>query len=228
MSLPVNYIDVEQQSPEWHEMRKGCVTGSMVKNTCAKMAVQPKNGPTKYKQCREDYMIDVVTTRLTGRMAERYVTKAMEDGIEREVLAISEYETRRRVMTEPIGIVFHPSIEWYASSPDFLLGTDIVGEAKCPTEATHLRYILEARDAKTKGLDYVPEEYLPQVKAHLSCTDRPLCHFVSYNPHFPTHLQLLVTEWRRDHQMVAEQDAEVVKFLTEAAQLEASLKEMSL
>jgi hypothetical protein len=228
MSLPVNYIDVEQQSPEWHEMRKGCVTGSMVKNTCAKMAVQPKNGPTKYKQCREDYMIDVVTTRLTGRMAERYVTKAMEDGIEREVLAISEYETRRRVMTEPIGIVFHPSIEWYASSPDFLLGTDIVGEAKCPTEATHLRYILEARDAKAKGLDYVPEEYLPQVKAHLSCTDRPLCHFVSYNPHFPTHLQLLVTEWRRDHQMVAEQDSEVVKFLTEAAQLEASLKEMSL
>jgi hypothetical protein len=228
MSLPVNYIDVEQQSPEWHEMRKGCVTGSMVKNTCAKMAVQPKNGPTKYKQCREDYMIDVVTTRLTGRMAERYVTKAMEDGIEREVLAISEYETRRRVMTEPIGIVFHPSIEWYASSPDFLLGTDIVGEAKCPTEATHLRYILEARDAKAKGLDYVPEEYLPQVKAHLSCTDRPLCHFVSYNPHFPTHLQLLVTEWRRDHQMVAEQDAEVVKFLAEAAVMEKELRDLKL
>jgi hypothetical protein len=224
--FPANYIEIDQQSPEWMEMRKGCVTGSMVKHAIAKMKRQPKEGPCLYMACREDYMIDVVTTRLTGRMAERYVSKAMEDGVEREVLAISEYETRRGVMTEPIGIVFHPEINWYASSPDFLLGSDIVGEAKCPTESTHLRYILEARDAKTKGLDYVPEEYLPQVKAHLSCTDRPLCHFVSYNPHFPAHLQLLVTEWRRDKGMIAEQDAEVQKFLVEAAELEKSLKEL--
>jgi hypothetical protein len=226
--LPVNYIEVEQQSPEWQEMRKGCATGSMIRYATAKMKRQKPNEPVKYMQCREDYMIDVVTTRLTGRMAERYVSKAMEDGIDREPLAICEYEMRRKVMVDTIGIVFHPSIEWYASSPDFLLGTDIVGEAKCPTEATHLRYILEARDAKAKGLDYVPEEYLPQVKAHLSCTDRPLCHFVSYNPHFPTHLQLLVTEWRRDHQMVAEQDAEVVKFLAEAATMEKELRDLKL
>jgi hypothetical protein len=211
-TLPANYIDVEQQSPEWMEMRKGCVTGSMVKHAIAKMKRQPKEG-TAYMQCREDYMIDVVTTRITGRMSDRYVSKAMEDGIEREALAICEYEMQRGVMTEPIGIVFHTGIEWYATSPDFLLGSDIVGEAKCPTEATHLRYILEYCDATAKGLDYVPEEYLPQVKAHLSCTDRPLCHFVSYNPHFPENLRLLVSEWRRDKQMIAEQEVEVIKFL---------------
>lgn len=231
--LPANYVDIEQKladgsaNPEWLEMRKGSATGSMVRHAIAKMKKQPKEG-TAYMQCREDYMMDIVTTRLTGRMSDRYVSKAMQEGIERESSAIAEYEVRRGVMTEPIGIVFHPTIQWYASSPDFLLGSDIVGEAKCPTAATHLRYIMEFQEAKAKGLEYVPEEYLPQVKAHLGCTERPLCHFISFHPEFPENLQLLVSPYRRDKGAIEAQDAEVVKFLAEAAALEKELREMKL
>lgn len=249
--LPANYIDVEQQSPEWMEMRKGCVTGSMVKNVVAKLATIPslskkcmdgKHETCKaahcnctchgerafYQECRENYMVDIVTTRITGRMSDRYVSKAMEDGVEREPTAIAEYEVRQGVMTEPIGIVFHPDIQWYASSPDFLLGSDIVGEAKCPTASTHMRYILEYLDAKEKGLEYVPDEYLPQVKAHLACTGRPLCHFISFHPDFPENTQLLVSPYRRDKGAIEAQDAEVVKFLAEAAELEKRLREIKL
>jgi hypothetical protein len=220
--------DLAQQSPEWMEMRKGMCTGSMVRHAIAKMKRQPKEGPTVYMQCREDYMIDIVTTRITGRMSDRYVSKAMEDGIERESIAVAKYEHVMGVEVENVGFAFHPQMEWYGASPDGLVGSDIVLEVKCPTAATHIRYILEAQDAKAKQIAYVPEEYLPQVKAEIACTERLACHFVSYNPDFPKNLQLLICEWRRDREMIEQQDAEVRKFLDEATQLEKQLKAMKL
>ena len=226
--LAANYIDVEQQSPEWLEMRKGMVTGSMVRHAVSKMKTQPKNGPTAYMQFREDYLEDIVTTRLTGDMPDRYVSKAMKEGVELESSAIAEYEMRQGVMVESIGFVFHPTIQWYGSSPDGLLGSDIVIEAKCPTQATHLRYLREYVDAKEKGLEYIPDEYKAQVKAHLSCTERPMCHFISFHPRFPKHLRLLVSPYRRDKGAIAEQDAEVQKFLDEAASLERFMGQLEL
>lgn len=221
--LPANYVDVEQQSPEWFEMRKGCVTGSMVKQAIAKMKKQPKEG-VAYMQCREDYMLDIVTTRITGRMSDRYVSKAMEEGIEREPDALLAYEEKMGCMVLPGGFVFHPEIEWYGTSPDGLVGDDIVIEAKCPTQATHVRYVTEYLEAKDYGVQYVPEEYLPQVKAHLVCTGRSICHFVSFNPEFPANLRLVVSEWSRDKEMLAAQDLEVKKFLADAESMERRLR----
>lgn len=227
--LADNYIEVEQQSPEWFEMRKGMVTGSMVRHAIGKKKRQPKEGPTEYLQLREDYMIDIVTTRITGTMSDRYVSKAMEEGIERESDALIEYEEHCGVMVAPGGFVYHPVIEWYGTSPDFLVGDQIVGEAKCPTQATHLRYISEYMAAKKNGLEYVPEEYLPQVKSHLSCCrDRQVCHFISFNPLFPKHLRLLISEWHRDNGMIAEQDREVCKFLDEAKQMQEEMLALEL
>ena len=226
--LADNYIDVVQGSPEWMEMRKGMGTGSMIRHAIAKMKRQPKEG-VAYMQCREDYMIDIVTTRLTGRMSDRYVSKAMEEGIEREPDALMAYESATGEMVVPGGFVYHPQIEWYGTSPDGLIGSDIVVEAKCPTQATHMRYIAEYMDAKKNGLQYVPEEYLPQVKAHLGCcTGRAQCHFVSFHPDFPKNLRLLISPWDRDDEMIAAQEREVCKFLDEAKQMEEVMKGLVL
>lgn len=227
-ALPMNYVEVEQQSPEWMEMRKGCCTGSMVRHAIGKKKNQPKDGTTAYLQLREDYMIDIVTTRITGRMSDRYVTKAMQEGIEREADAIIAYEERFGVMVTPGGIVFHPDIEFYATSPDGLVGDNIVLEAKCPTQATHLRYINEFCEAAKSGIPYVPEEYVPQIKAHLACTGREFCHFVSWHPDFPKNLRLLVSYWPYDREMIAAQDDEVRKFLDEAAKMEKDIRGLDL
>lgn len=226
--LAANYIEVEQQSPEWFEMRKGLVTGSMVRQAIAKMKKQPKEGPTAYMQCREDYMVDIVTTRITGKMSSRYVSKAMEEGIEREPDALMAYEDLLGEMALPGGFVYHPTIKWYGTSPDGLVGEHVVLEAKCPTQATHLRYVIEYRDAKAKGLPYAPEEYLPQIKAHLACTGRDVCHFISFHPDFPRNLRLLVSEWPADREMLEQQDTEVIKFLDEADAMAASMKSLQL
>lgn len=225
--LAANYVEVEQGTPEWLEMRKGMVTGSMVRHAIAKMKRQPKEG-VAYMQCREDYMIDVVTTRLTGRMSDRYVSKAMEEGIEREPDALQAYELAMDVMVAPGGFVYHPHIEWYGTSPDGLVGDDIVVEAKCPTQATHMRYIAEYIEAKQNGLQYVPEEYLPQVKAHLGCTERRVCHFVSFHPDFPKNLRLLVSPWDRDKGAISAQEDEVCKFLLEADAMLEQMKGLQL
>lgn len=226
--LAANYIDVEQSSPEWFEMRKGLCTGSMVRHAIGKMKRQPKEGPTAYLQAREDYMEDIVTTRITGEMSNRYVSKAMEEGIEREPDAIMAYEDKTGEMVVPGGFVYHPEIKWYGTSPDGLIGGDIVLEVKCPTQATHMRYIREYRDAIGKHLQYVPEEYLPQVKAHLSCTGRKVCHFVSFHPQFPKNIRLLFSVWDRDSGMITEQDAEVCKFLNEAKAFEDDMRALVL
>lgn len=226
--LTDNYVDVEQLSPEWFEMRKGMVTGSMVKNAVAKMKRQPKDGPVAYMQCREDYMVDIVTTRLTGSMSDRYVNKAMEEGIEREPDALQAYEKKMGEMIVPGGFVYHPSIEWYGSSPDGLVGDDIVLEAKCPTQATHARYIREYLEAMKYGIQYVPEEYLPQVKSHLGCSKRMECHFISFHPKFPKDQRLLISPWSRDKGAIAEQEKEIVIFLNEAAEMEKELRSAKL
>lgn len=226
--LADNYVEVEQQSPEWMEMRKGCVTGSMVRHAIGKKKRQPKDGSSEYLQLREDYMIDIVTTRITGRMSDRYVSKAMQEGVEREPDAIIAYEERFDVMVSPGGLVYHPEIDFYATSPDGLVGDNIVFEAKCPTQATHMRYINEFCEAAKNGIPWVPEEYVPQVKAHLACTGREFCHFVSFNPDFPKNLRLLVSFWPHDKEMLEAQDAEVRKFLDEAAKMEQDMLGLDL
>lgn len=245
--LAANYIDVDQQSPEWMEMRKGMATGSMSRHATAKLAASPSlakkcqdgkhetcqashcicscHGPRNfYQKCRQDYLEDVVTTRITGVMSDRYVSKAMEEGIEREPDALMAYEDATGEMVLPGGFVYHPDIEWFGTSPDGLIGASIVIEAKCPTQTTHFRYLREHKESIAKGLQYVPEDYLPQIKSHLSCTGRSVCHFISFNPHFPKHMRLLVSAWDRDNGAIAEQDAEICKFLKEAAEMEKEWK----
>jgi putative phage-type endonuclease len=227
--------NVLQQSADWHEMRKGMITGSMVGDAIAKMATQPhltkkceqgKHGTceagycncschgarpgTLYQKCREDYMWDLVATRLTGQMPDRYVSRAMEFGTEHEPEAIAAYESKMGCMVEPVGFAFHPTIQWFGASPDGLVGDDGCIEVKCPNSATHLSYILDG---------CVPDDYLPQMKAVMACAERKWCDFVSFDPRMPKSLRLFVRRLERDQPMIDELEAEVVKFLAEVEQM---------
>jgi putative phage-type endonuclease len=198
--------DLVQQTPEWLEMRKGMATGSMVRDAIAKMKTQPKEGPTKYQQCRENYLFDIVATRLTGDMPDRYVSRAMEFGTENEPLAISAYEQHENCLVEPVGFAFHPKIKWFGASPDGLVGDDGSIEVKCPTSATHLQWIIDG---------CVPDEHIPQMKAVMACAEREWCDFVSFDPRMPEHLKLFIRRLERDEPMILEMEKEVEKFLAE-------------
>lgn len=193
-------VDVEQQTPEWLQMRTGMVTASRVADVMDFL----KRGGESAK--RRNYRTEIISECLTGRAAEHYVMPAMEWGIETEPVARAAYEMRCDIESGPGGFAIHDEISRFGASPDGLIGDDGVLEIKCPTTATHVEYIVAG---------VTPEEYQPQMLAEMACTGRQWCDFVSFDPRLPKKLQLFVRRFPRDEQRIAAMEAEVLKFLEE-------------
>jgi hypothetical protein len=207
-----------QQTPEWLQHRVGCATASRVKDIVKRLQ-RASNGREKgdYAQSHYDYVDDVVIERLTGRATERGIGSlhAVEWGIENEPLARTEYEIRQNVTAMPIGLAMHPEIEWFAASPDSLVGDDGLIEIKCLASHNHLEIITSGQ---------IPEEHLPQMLAEMSCAERKWADFVAFDPRFPPHLQLFVKRLHRDDKLIAAMEAEVESFLGE---VDAKLKALN-
>lgn len=192
---------IEQQTPEWLQMRTGMVTASRVADVIAKR--QKGIGELK---CRADYRTEIITEILTGRSAEHYVTPAMEFGIENEPLGRAAYEMRLDREIQDGGFHIHDRIPRFGASPDGLINDDGLVEIKCPTTATHVEWIVAG---------VTPEEYQPQMLAEMACTGRLWCDFVSFDPRLPKKLQLFVRRFLRDDERIAAMETEVLKFLEE-------------
>lgn len=204
--------DLEQRSADWLIARLGCCTGSRVKD----IVPMPSK---KYSTKRDDYMLEVVYERLSGLHIDHFTTEAMKVGIALEDEARNAYEAITGEFVDRVGLAYHPTIKWYAASPDGLVGKDGCIEIKCPLPLTHLGWV------KT---GYVPADHIPQMKAVMACAERKWCDFVSYCPLLPENLHLFVRRLEWDREMIEAQDKEVTKFLGEAAELEAKLRGMKL
>lgn len=191
---------IEQQTPEWLQMRVGMVTASRVADALDFL----KKGGESAK--RRNYRTEIISECLTGRAAEHYVTPAMEWGIENEPVACAAYEMRLDAETDPGGFHIHDQITRFGASPDRLIGEDGLLEIKCPTTAIHIEYIVAG---------VTPEEYQPQMLAEMACTGRQWCDFVSFDPRLPKKLQLFVRRFPRDNSRIAAMEEEVLKFLEE-------------
>lgn len=162
-------IEAAQGTPNWHAARRGHLTGSRMADVLAVL----KNG--KPAQARTDYLMEVVNERLTGIAETRFVTSAMQDGIEREPLARAEYEIVTGRDVRDAGFILHPTIEHFGATPDGLVGANGLLEIKCVTRKTYLRWL-------TEGI--VPPEYVPQMIAECVCAQREWVDFVAFHPDF--------------------------------------------
>jgi hypothetical protein len=68
-----------------------------------------------------------------------------------------------------------------------------------------------------------PTKYIPQIQWQLACTERAWCDFVSFDPRMPAEMQIFVKRVDRDPALIAEYEAEVVRFLAEVDDLVARL-----
>lgn len=201
------YRKLTQSTPEWLVARKGRVTASR----CAEVIGKTKAG--KYSADRYNYLMELVVEHVTGRAVERFVTPAMEWGIEQQVFAQAAYEMKMDVEVQDVGLIIHPKIDLFAASPDGLVfdngeGKGLV-EFKCPTTRVHLEY-LEA--------GVVPEDYIPQLNAQLACMpEREWVDFVSFDPRVPFGIQLFIRRHYRDEERIEELEREVELFLDELA-----------
>ncbi len=206
---------MEQRTEEWFQARLGKVTASRISDVIAKTK-------TGVSTSRQNYLIQLVSERLTGKKGDSYVNQAMLDGIEREDAARSLYMLNKDVDVTEVGFFDHPVIKNSGASPDGAVHAEIEGkyagliEIKCPIETTHTNTLMSKS---------VPSKYISQMQWQLACTGAKWVDFVSYNPNFPEELQLFVARVDRDNAYIAELEAEVIKFLDEVDQTIIKLKE---
>jgi putative phage-type endonuclease len=197
----------EQRGVDWLMARVGHATGSRF----AAITDRLKSGKPSAE--RQKYLWELVIERLTGKPTERYVTAAMQHGIEMEPLARMAYESQTGRMVTETGFVHHKTIPFVGGSVDGLIDADGIIEIKCPTSATHLQTMLTEEC-----------EHLAQIQGYLWITDREWCDFISFDPRLPVKLQLYVKRIERDPLYIAQLQIAITQFLAEvAAQQQAIL-----
>jgi putative phage-type endonuclease len=209
------HYEFEQRSDEWHKIRMGKVTASRISDVIAKTK-------TGVSTSRQNYLIQLVSERLTGKKGDSFVNQAMLDGIEREGAARALYERTRGVSVTEVGFFDHPVIKNSGASPDGAVNAEEDGkyvgliEIKCPIETTHTNTLMSK---------WIPNKYVPQMQWQMACTGAKWVDFISYNPNFPVELQLFVSRLHRDDDFIKELEEEVIKFLDEVDKTIIKLKE---
>ena len=148
----------EQQSDEWFALRLGKITVSHFSDVLCKGAG------------RKQYMIRLLSERLTGERHPSFSNKAMQDGIEKEPEARAYYESLFGKVDQ---VGFIEVDEYLGCSPDGLKGEDGGIEIKDPYASTHISYILGER---------LPSTYKPQVQGIMWLANRKWLDFISYYP----------------------------------------------
>lgn len=201
---------MEQRSDEWFAARLGKVTASKVKDVMAK----GRGGAPS--ATRQNYMMQLLCERLTGKREEGFTSAAMQRGTDLEPIARSAYEVDKGVMTAETGLLDHPSIVGFAASPDGIVGSDGLLEIKCPNTAQHIAVI------QSRAHD---SAYEWQMLAQMACSGREWVDFVSFDDRLPEELQYACFRFQRDEKRIREMEAEVKHFLEELAALEREMRE---
>ena len=185
----------------------GRPTASRFKDVLARL----KNGNPA--AARQNYLIELVTERLTGLPAKSYSNAAMQWGIDQEPAARMRYESITGAMVEEQGFIRHPTIPMCGGSVDGFVGTDGIIEIKAPTTRTHLRTLLSKEC-----------EHMPQIMGYLWITGRQWADFISYDPRLPKPWDIYIQRIPRDDEYIAKLAAHVQAFLGEVQELIDRLK----
>ena len=201
---------MDQHSSEWFSARLGKVTASKVKDVMAK----GRGGAPS--STRQNYMMQLLCERLTGKREEGFTSSAMARGTELEPVARSAYEIDKGVMTSETGLILHPKIEGFGASPDGLVGERGMLEIKCPNTATHVFTMQSGKH---------DPQYEWQMFAQLACADRDWVDFVSFDDRLPDELQYACFRLERDEARIRQMETEIKLFLEELAELEHEMRE---
>jgi len=208
-------FEVDQGSDEWRKLRTGKVTASVVE-----YVVAPPLRSGGESAGRRNLRAKIIAETMTGQPTECiFVSAAMKNGVENEPLARAAYEIALGLTVNQIGFALHASVERFGCSPDGLVGVDGLIEIKCPLPATHISYMLAGIPAP---------EYVAQMQAQMSVTDREWCDFVSFCPSMPFRHQLFVRRLMRDDGYILGMESEIKIFLAEVDKTIESLDKIEV
>ncbi|NCD07237.1 MAG: hypothetical protein EOL97_14075 [Spirochaetia bacterium] len=154
--------NIQQQSPEWFEIRK-------LKMTASKAQAIGNNGPGL-----KTYIKELIKAGCFGEEKERYSNSYMDNGNELEPQARLVYELETGNSVEQVGFIEYN--EYVGCSPDGLVGKDGGIEIKCLSDYEFMNLLSE--DLK------VASDYEWQIQMNLLITGRKWWDYVVYNPNF--------------------------------------------
>ncbi len=201
-----------QNDDAWLAKRRGHITASRI----GLIARRKRNGEPYAGY--DDYLMEVLTERLTGRTTERFVTAAMQWGIEQEAFAADLYQFETGIDLATSDYVVHPEISMSGASPDRLIGSDGLLEIKCPNTRTHVDFLLTGE---------IDENYIWQMVWQMECTGRAWCDFMSYDPRLPVHLQSKTVRVHRDAEKTEIARQAVTEALATIENLQAKLEALT-
>lgn len=161
----IQHNDIIQGTDNWHQIRKGKVTGTTLK---AIMGT---------KKAKEEAFYETIAQRLTtGLESDEH---PMDRGIRLEPDAIAMFEIEVGKNVTRTGFCQHDDFENMAYSPDGLIGETEDVEIKCMGGKNHVKMWLTNK---------VPKEYWWQIVQGFVVNPKlEKRYFVGYNPDIPTH-----------------------------------------
>tara|TARA_R110000824_G_C15163310_1_gene672114 strand:+ start:332 stop:1006 length:675 start_codon:yes stop_codon:yes gene_type:complete len=172
-----------QTDPSKNPDRIGAITASPSGGLHA--AIQ-KNSKGGYNQRSRESLIDTkVSEQLTGWQEEVYISKAMQNGIDREADCKEAFEEATGRAILDVSFTLHKKIGYFGASPDGVF-EDNPGELieiKCPLQKTYARFL--------RTLE-IPAEYQTQMIAQVACMQHipnkaqgaKSVLFIMYHPRF--------------------------------------------
>jgi len=175
-------MDIQQRSPEWEQLRKTRLTGTMVKSIM---------GTPRAKQ---EAFYEVIANRLTiGVESDGEYENPMDRGTRLEPDAIASFELETGKSIENIGLCESDENEQIAMSPDgYVRGTNYTEaiEVKCMGGKNHVKLWFE---------NVTPDEHGWQVVQYFVVDDDlKKLYFVGYNPDIPIHPLHIIEVNRED------------------------------
>jgi hypothetical protein len=169
----MNWIDIEQNTPNWLNCRLGLFTSSNIYNLFV------KGKGRKVSKSAETYITQKAIEHIYPIQVESFGSKAMQWGNDNEDNARNVYEViTGNVVTNGGFYIFDENT---GSSPDGLVGTDGMIEIKCPyTRINHLNNVLNLKD--DTDLFKYSKQYYYQVHHQMFCSGRNWVDFCSFDP----------------------------------------------
>ena len=176
------YRELEQNTPEWMQVRLGKFTAS----DCYAIGTA---GSGKGKDGLETLCLEKASEILTGQLPEMFTNEDVERGhqLEQEARISYELETGRAV--EQVGFI--EVNEFVGCSPDGLVEEDGLVEFKAKNNKNHLIALLGKIDIK----------YQWQMQFQMLCLARNWCDFVSFNPNYSKAPNIKIVRVYKDDEM---------------------------
>lgn len=190
------FIKAPQQSDLWLAARGKRITGSRLGDIMAPPTTRAsvRKGISmpagSEAACKEDYRRELVVERLYGRHIDHFMTRAMQEGCEREPFARMFYEADTEQVVELVGFALHYEWDWFGASADGLCGDDGGVELKNPTDMVH--------DSYATNVQVMADEYKWQCLGCLTCfPDRQWWDLCSFDPYAPDSIKLVKFRFHR-------------------------------